>query len=979
MGEPYRYRAFISYNHRDRKWGEWLRRALESYRVPKRLVGTEGRDGPIPARLFPVYRDREETPTSADLSEQIQSALAQSAYLIVICSPNAVASRWVNEEILTFKRQGRANRILAVIVDGEPNVDDKPPILGPDGMPLEECFPEALRYHLGTDGTLGPERTEPVAADARPQGDGKENAKLKLIAGLLGVGYDDLKQRDHEAQRRRFRQLALVASAVSLSLAGLLAVAVVFLLASEETRNAALIAQSQFLARDAQDAIAQGDGATGLALALSALPRDLSHPDRPIVMDAEFALEAANLNSWTGAVLDTHRGDLSFAIISPDGKFAATTADDGTLLLVDLVQRRLRATLRSQSAGRSFITSIEFSPDSKYLLTASADQFIRLWSVKTGALANELLLEGYARFAHYSPDGRYVVGASDDGAFNVWDAKSFLPIQTFDAGGEIVLDAAFSPDGKSILATLKGGSVQIRDVASGKKIREFRPPPELNYQPTYSEAIWSHSGARVAMRMYDKIQIFDLQSGSVISIKSDYLFGVKFSPNDEYLLATSSDRAYLWESITGRLAATFDVHPQIISHAIFSPDGKHIAATLGDHTIRVWPVARPDEVHVLRGHDRDVFFAAYSPDNRTIVTSSSDGTVRIWQDPDVPPRREGYRFASMYSPDGTQELLADGNVISLSIQGRGTRILADDKHKGYLKGIFSPDGANALAIGESGLAELWNLKSGILEQTLIGGYGTVFGGAFAPNGEYVVTGGQDGTLRVWRTSDGVQTARLEGLGVISSVAFSPNGRQVLAVAGRRTMLWDVGAKKPKFEFVQAEPLNSFAAFSGDGARVVTARDDGTAVVLDANTGRQLAALWGHQGEIEFAAFSADNSRLVTVSRDRTLRLWDVARAREIATIALPVFVVATAGFSRDGSRIYATIDEWAKSWVLPPRCQRLIDMSLHRLAAGNLGLSPARRAQHFLLDPPSGFATWIYSAVRPFFAWLLPAAGDKCG
>ncbi|HEX4303273.1 MAG TPA: toll/interleukin-1 receptor domain-containing protein [Rhizomicrobium sp.] len=222
MGEPYKYRAFISYNHRDQKWGEWLRRALESYRVPRRLVGAPGRDGPIPARLFPVYRDREETPTSADLSEQIQDALAQSAYLIVICSPHAVASRWVNEEIQTFKRLGRANRILAIIVDGEPNAGDKPPILGPDGVPLTECFPEALRYHLDADDTLSPERTEPVAADARRQGDGRQNAKLKLIAGLLGVGYDDLKQRDREARRVRIaiRSVAAACFAVLAIVAG---------------------------------------------------------------------------------------------------------------------------------------------------------------------------------------------------------------------------------------------------------------------------------------------------------------------------------------------------------------------------------------------------------------------------------------------------------------------------------------------------------------------------------------------------------------------------------------------------------------------------------------------------------------------------------------------------------------------------------------------------------------------------------------
>jgi hypothetical protein len=106
MADDFKYRAYISYSHRDKNWGNWLHKSFESYRVPKRLVGQSGRDGAIPAKLFPVFRDREELPTSSSLSTAIQDALAAAAYLIVICSPRSARSRWVNEEILAFKRWG---------------------------------------------------------------------------------------------------------------------------------------------------------------------------------------------------------------------------------------------------------------------------------------------------------------------------------------------------------------------------------------------------------------------------------------------------------------------------------------------------------------------------------------------------------------------------------------------------------------------------------------------------------------------------------------------------------------------------------------------------------------------------------------------------------------------------------------------------------------------------------------------------------
>src|SRR5262245_35929399 len=133
----FKYKAFISYSHRDAHWGDWLHRALERYRVPKKLVRTRGRAGAVPTSLFPIFRDREELASSADLPEQIKQALEQSAHLVVICSPHSATSRWVNEEILAYKRLGREDQVLAIIVEGEPNTADEP------SVQALECFPRA--------------------------------------------------------------------------------------------------------------------------------------------------------------------------------------------------------------------------------------------------------------------------------------------------------------------------------------------------------------------------------------------------------------------------------------------------------------------------------------------------------------------------------------------------------------------------------------------------------------------------------------------------------------------------------------------------------------------------------------------------------------------------------------------------------------------------------------------------------------------
>ena len=205
----FRYSAFVSYSHRDERWARWLQTALETYRVPSHLALPQR--GVASRRLSPVFRDRSDLPSATDLGSHIREALQESANLIVICSPSASASRWVNEEVHFFRSLGRGDRIFCLIVDGEPNASSLA------GRELHECFPPALRLLDGEEGPSTELRVEPVAADVRPGGDGKSNARLKIIAGLLGVGFDVLKQRD---LRRRNRRLVMV-TAFALVLTGI--------------------------------------------------------------------------------------------------------------------------------------------------------------------------------------------------------------------------------------------------------------------------------------------------------------------------------------------------------------------------------------------------------------------------------------------------------------------------------------------------------------------------------------------------------------------------------------------------------------------------------------------------------------------------------------------------------------------------------------------------------------------------------------
>lgn len=188
------YRAFISYSHADTGFANWLHRQLERFRIPS--AGGSGTD-----RLAPVFIDRAEL-AAGDLPAQVREALSRSAALVVIASPAARASRWVDQEIRLFRDLHPDRPVLTALIEGEP----------------DSAFPDALRHHAGQD-------HEPLAADFRKQADGKRLGLLKIAAGLAGQPLDRLVQRDAQSRQRRVMAVTAGALTLSLVLAALLVLA----------------------------------------------------------------------------------------------------------------------------------------------------------------------------------------------------------------------------------------------------------------------------------------------------------------------------------------------------------------------------------------------------------------------------------------------------------------------------------------------------------------------------------------------------------------------------------------------------------------------------------------------------------------------------------------------------------------------------------------------------------------------------------
>lgn len=269
-----RYRAFISYAHADEREASRLIRRLETYRVPRRLVGSEGAQGQIGARLGRFFRDRDELASAGDLTAAIRQALAQSDALIVVCSPAAAQSKWVDIEIEAFRESEPARPVFCYLVAGEPGPHSFPGALGrrtADGDPIEA-----------------------LAADARPQGDGRHRAFLKLAAGLLGVEFDRLARRDSQRRQRRMA-IVLAAALAGMTLTTWLAVS------AHVARNEARHRQAQteellgFMLGDLHQKL-RGVGRLDLMASVSDKVLDLfaqSDPDE--LVDSELARQSQAL------------------------------------------------------------------------------------------------------------------------------------------------------------------------------------------------------------------------------------------------------------------------------------------------------------------------------------------------------------------------------------------------------------------------------------------------------------------------------------------------------------------------------------------------------------------------------------------------------------------------------------------------------------------------------------------------------------
>jgi hypothetical protein len=600
MVELYRYAAFISYSSKDAAFARRLHRALESYGIPSSLgkfdlLGAGGKKN----RIYPVFRDREEL-SAGDLGELIEANLKASGALIVVCSPNAAASPWVQKEIEHFIGLGRRERIFAIIADAAPLRD----AAGADATPAS--FPPAFRGNALAD----PNALEPLAADARRGRDGFRNAWLKIVAGLIGLMPGQIIDRD---RRRRRQRTARLVAASALALAGIAAAGLTYATSAwrGELTTAALELASGNYNIDALPLAIAGEGG----------PAALN-PGR--IASADEALRKV----WAPAATRLLGGPKYFTF-SRDGRFVAAGQADGTLEIREMSP----PFARRDTTGWGPVANYVFSSNGRFVLADTKAGKLVLHDLDGGAPVDLGMSDDFEMLAVSADGGTVAVSGFDDHALifravNGWTREDAGDIGEIGGIGDDDDYFRLSADGRFLIVSGDMSPTIIHDLGGkGEAVKLGDDAPS-----------WmTADGRKLFVEDDDNVfQLYDLSEGTphrALAFMADFrkahseaYISIEASGDGATVLATAAGTdkpaAAVFDLASGQRIA--DLPSGKTLYFALSADGRTVLRRLPGDIADIYDVRGGRPVAELGALGR-WFSVGLSPDGRAVMATDNRG------------------------------------------------------------------------------------------------------------------------------------------------------------------------------------------------------------------------------------------------------------------------------------------------------------------------------------------------------------------
>jgi WD40 repeat protein len=460
----------------------------------------------------------------------------------------------------------------------------------------------------------------------------------------------------------------------------------------------------------------------------------------------------------------------------------------------------------------------------------------------------------------------------------------------------------FTPDGKQLISVSSDKTIRVWDVARGATARVLRPPIGKGKEGELMAAALSPDGKTLAVggvavgngRLGHPIYLIDLAAGRIertLLGHRNNVTGLAFSPDGKRLASTSSDRTVrIWDPAAGTTEKTLEGHTDGMWDVVWSPDGKRLATASYDKTARLWSLESGQSEVVLKGHEDAVQCVAWSPDGKTIATGGRDQALILWE-PDGKLRKKfdklgnwvtSLKFTSTSKSllfTRGSHLLHDRTATLLTVETGKERVRFTQHNNSVFASAIAPDNALvATAGGNSHEIYLWTIPGGEVVARLSGPATGFNAAGWSRDGAAVAWG----TARTGNTRN--NAAPLERTFRLADLEFGepPNDTYARAQMQQGGLTLDLADTAVAVK-QGGRTLTTLTLFSkSDYVRSSTfLAADRVAVgsnysldVYDVTTGRRLRTLIGHTYEVRGVAPAPNRRWLLSASVDETLRLWD---------------------------------------------------------------------------------------------------------
>lgn len=869
-----KYFAFISYSHKDSELAKWLQHEFEYYELPAKLFEERKdlRKEDLPESFRPVFRDEDEL-SGGELKPQISEALADSEYLIVVCSPHSAQSVYVDSEIKEFISLSQENkrRIFPFIVDGKPHQDDD--------NKEKECFPKTL-LELSEDET---DPIELIAGDIHATG--RDHAFVKILAGTLNekdIRFADLWNRYAIEKAEKERK-------------------------EREDKEKLLIAQSRFVAEKANIIIDDGDALLARRLALDILPKDFKNPNRPYTPEAERVLRKA-LKRQTG-VFKGHSDSVNSAVFSSDKSNVVSVSRDSTIIIWDAYSGSVERVLSNHT---DVIHSICFNGDKSLFITSSNDNTAIVWDAKNYEMKYIIPHSSCVGFASFSPDGKKIATAAADSIVRIWDLNKLdKPIRELAGHSNAVRVVSFSPDSRYIVTGSDDYTLKIWDLTSDGQDLCVKSL-ELHEFGVVRCASYNKDGSLIIATDDTNVYLLDVNDDYKLFCppieRNGGAWWACFSPDEKMIATASYKDICLWEFDKAKreckLMKSLIGHNSQITHLIFSDDGNGLLSTSSDETIRLWDFS---EVKETIEYQSSVISMALSTNADVAVATSYAEQTRSFSvnNGEILNKEE----------QSWSRLLNDYNDCFVFVNSEG-----DTVYK-----------SNGLRVLRLRARDFYPIRRPITMQTPQSFFPkeeNVHFMSISSNGELAITAFKEGKMFLWETMDGTiikefdETQNRNRRSIIG--AFNPGNEIVATVAWEKTIqLWDThtGELARELEMPHNYWGNSIQ-FSFDGKLIVSASQNHRTHIWDVETGKLIhneMSNYTFEDRVLYADFSRDMKYIIAITASGTINIFETNSGLLIDTVEIfesNVPFSRKAVFSNDSKKILILADNGLKEMSL---------------------------------------------------------------